>query len=86
MKKVIIDNKSVAIEDTKVQFGAINAPTPSWVKTAINITTILTTAAALFIAGTNLISEGNKYEVMLGIKAIDVLVVGVGKMFGVVEK
>jgi hypothetical protein len=85
-KKVLIENKPVALTDTKVQFGAVNAPTPQWVKIIINITTILTTAVVLFIAGTNIISEPNKYEAMLGIKALDVFVIGVGKMFGVVEK
>lgn len=85
-QKVLIENKPIALSDTKVVFGAVKAPTPEWVKTSINITTVLTTAVALFIAGTNLMAEPNKYEVMLGIKAIDVLVVGIGKMFGVVEK
>lgn len=84
--KVLIENKAVPVADTKVVFGAVKAPTPEWVKILINITTILTTAVALFIAGTQIISEPNKYEAMLAIKALDVLVVGIGKMFGVVEK
>lgn len=85
-KKYIIENKTVPESETKVVFGAVKAPTPEWVKIVINITTILTTAIALFIAGTQIISEPNKYEAMLAIKALDVLVVGIGKMFGVVEK
>lgn len=85
-KKYIIENKTVPESDTKVVFGAVKAPTPEWVKIVINVTTILTTALAIFIGATNLIGEANKYEAMLAIKAIDVLVVGIGKMFGVVEK
>ncbi len=85
-EKVLIENKVVPVSETKVVFGAPSAPTPQWVKTTINITTRLTAALAIFFVATNLISEEWKYEIMLGIKALDTLVVELGKMVGLVEK
>lgn len=85
-KKVLIDNKPVPIEDTKVVFGAYNGPTPKWVKVTISLTTRVTAAFALYMAATNLIPEAYKYELMVAIKALDFLVVEVGKFLGMVEK
>lgn len=84
--KVLIENKAVPVADTKVVFGAVKAPTPEWVKTTISVTTRVTAAAAIFLAATNLIGESWKFEILLGIKALDFLVVELGKMVGLVEK
>lgn len=85
-KKVLIENKAVPVEDTKTVFFDYKAPTPQWVKTTITVTTRVTAALAIFLVGTNLIGEQWKFEIMLGIKAFDFLVVELGKMVGLVEK
>lgn len=85
-KKVIIDDKAIPVEDTKVTFPSIGTPTPQWAKNVINITTRVTAAFAIFLAATNLIGEEWKFEILLGLKALDFLVVEIGKLFGLVEK
>ncbi|MEL1243521.1 hypothetical protein AAEO56_04545 [Flavobacterium sp. DGU11] len=62
---------------------AINSRTPTWAKNMFRITFILTSAITIFIAGTNLFSEEIKYECMLGLKALDAVIYGLSKMFGV---
>lgn len=62
---------------------AIENPTPTWAKNMFRITFVLTGALTIFVAGSNLISEEIRYEIMLGIKSLDVIVYGVSKMFGV---
>lgn len=85
-KKVLIENKAVPVAETKVVFGSYKAPTPEWVKTVITVTTRVTAAAAIYLVATNLISESVKFEILLAIKAVDFLVVEIGKMVGLVEK
>lgn len=85
-KKVLIENKAVPVEETKAVFGALSAPTPQWVKVTISVTTRVTAAAAIFLAATNLLPESSKFEILLGIKALDFFVVELGKMVGLVEK
>lgn len=61
--------------------------TPKWAKIMFRIVFLLTTALTLFIAGTTLIDENIKYELMLAVKSLDVIIYGVSKMFGIeVEK
>lgn len=84
--KVLIENKAIPVTDTKAVFGALKSPTPEWVKVVISVTTRVTAAAAIYLAATNLIPESSKFEVLLGIKALDFLVVELGKMVGLVEK
>jgi hypothetical protein len=62
---------------------ALQSRTPTWAKNMFRITFVVTTAFTIFMAGTNLFSEGVKYEVMLGLKALDGLIYGLSKMFGV---
>lgn len=62
---------------------AILNRTPNWAKNMFRITFILTSAITIFIAGTNLFSEEIKYECMLGLKALDAIIYGLSKMFGV---
>lgn len=60
--------------------------TPTWAKNMFRITVLLTTAAAVFVAGTNLVSEDIKYEFTLGLKALDVIIYGISEMIGVETK
>ncbi|WP_294823615.1 hypothetical protein [uncultured Flavobacterium sp.] len=57
--------------------------TPTWAKNMFRATFVLTSAITVFIAGTNLLQEGTKYELMLAIKSLDVIVYGLSKMFGI---
>lgn len=84
-KKVIIDNKSIPVSETKVQFGAVNSPTPIWAKWVFRATAILTTVVAFYVGGTNLIQEQYKVEVLLALKSLDMLTLGFSKLFGIVE-
>lgn len=83
--KVQIDDKLVNKSETKVQFGAINSPTPQSWKWDFRGVAILTTVVAFYVAGTNLIAEQWKVEVMLALKSLDMLTLGLSKMFGIVE-
>lgn len=62
---------------------ALNTPTPTWAKNMFRITFVVTSALTLFMAGTNLIEESIKYELILGLKTLDALIYGLSKMFGV---
>lgn len=62
---------------------AINSRTPTWAKNMVTYTFVVTTAIMIFIAGTNMVDESIKYEIMLGIKTIDALAAGFAKLFGV---
>lgn len=62
---------------------ALETRTPTWAKNMFRITFIVTSAFTIFLAGTNLFPEAAKYELMLGLKALDALVYGLSKMFGV---
>lgn len=62
---------------------ALSSRTPTWAKNLVAITFVLTGAVTVFIAGTNLCPEEIKYELMLGIKAIDLVVAGFAKLWGV---
>ena len=84
-KRILIDNKVVPKSETKVQFGAVSNPTPTWAKWVFRGTAILTTVVAFYIGGTSLIQEQYKVEVLLGLKSLDMLTLGFSKMFGIVE-
>lgn len=83
--KVIIDNKSVPVSETKVQFGAINSPTPTWAKWVFRSVAILTTVLAFYLSGSAMINEKWKVEILLGLKSLDMLALGFSKLFGIVE-
>lgn len=61
---------------------AISLQTPRWAKNMFRITLLVTSAVTIFIAGTNIIDESLKYEVVLGLKALDAFMFGLSKMFG----
>lgn len=64
---------------------ALNSRTPTWAKNMVAIVFVITSAITIFIAGTALVDESIKFELMLGIKAIDALAAGFAKLFGVTE-
>lgn len=68
---------------TKFSTKSIVLETPRWAKIMFRIVFLLTTAFTLFIAGTNLIQENVKFELMLAVKSLDVLIYGISKMFGI---
>ena len=64
-------------------FNSIPLETPRWAKVMFRIVFLLTTSLTLFIAGTNLIQENVKFELMLAVKSLDVMIYGISKMFGI---
>jgi hypothetical protein len=73
----------------KIQFAtkqALHSRTPQGAKNAFRITFVVTSAITLFLAGTQIIDEHIKFELMLGIKSIDAFVLGLSKLFGVTEE
>ena len=84
-KKVIIDNQPVNVADTKTVLS-ISGPSPMWTKWLFRITAVITTVLAFYVAGTSLIAENWKVEVMLGLKALDMLTLGLSKALGLIEK
>lgn len=71
---------------TKFATGeALNAPTPLWATYVFRTVIILTTVLSAWVAATNLIDEGNKFEVILVLKGLDTLTWGLSRMFGVVK-
>jgi hypothetical protein len=75
--------------DLKTTFGsldAIKAPTPKWAVYTFRITTVVTTAIAVWIAGTGLIHQQAKLEIVLALKSLDTIVYGISKLFGVAPK
>jgi|GEM_PF-1977834 len=83
-KQILIDNAAVPVSETKVQFGAVSAPTPVWASWLFRSVFILTSAVTIWIAGTELISKGAKVEWMLLLKMADALAFGFSKLFGIV--
>ena len=68
-------------------FDQITVNTPTWAKWVFRIVFMITTAAVGWVAGTNLIDQSIKVELMLVLKLIDPIVFGLSKMFGVtIEK
>lgn len=62
---------------------AISSETPRWAKNMFRVTILVTSAITIFMAGTNILEEPMKYEVLLGLKALDAFMFGLSKMFGV---
>lgn len=62
---------------------ALTLKTPIWAKNVFRATIVLTSAGTIYVAGTGLISDLHKVEIMLVLKVIDALVFGLSKMIGV---
>lgn len=83
-KHVLIDNKPVALSDTKAVWS-FSGPSPESAKMLFRITTVLTTVASVWVAATGLVPDNVKTEVMLGLKCLDMLALGYSKARGLVE-
>lgn len=62
---------------------SVTLPTPRWATWAFRIVFILTTAISVYVAGSGFISEAAKVEIMVILKALDVLIWGVGRFIGI---
>lgn len=82
-KKVLVDNKAVDIDKTKVTFGAITSTTPIWAKWVFRGTLIVTSVATFIIAGDSHISAETAVRVGVYLKGLDLLAFGFSKLFGV---
>jgi hypothetical protein len=72
---------------TKFGTEQVAKQTPMWAKWMFRSTLLLTTAIAMYVAGTTLIGQTAKLEIVLLLKCIDPLMLGFSKMFGVeIEK
>ena len=69
----------------KTKFGKINEPTPLWAKWMFRVTAIVTTAIAFYVAGSTFVRPEYKTEALLGLKSLDMIVLGFSKLFGEVE-
>jgi len=83
MEKVITQVKT---KTAFISHGAMNSPTPQWAKYMFRSVAVLTTILAFWIAGTSLIQESYKIEIMLGLKSLDMLTLAFSKMFGIVPE
>lgn len=83
-QQVVVQGTPVEQGKKVTQFGAIDFPTPVWAKWLFRSVLIFTTAATIWIAGTELISKASKVELMLLLKVVDALVYGFSKLFGIV--
>lgn len=62
---------------------SLHRPTPLWATWVFRSVFNLSTGIAIFVAATKLIPDDNKFEIMLGIKAMDYIAWGFAKMLGV---
>lgn len=87
MEKIITQGKVLPVSETKTAFvnqGAISAPSPQWAKYMFRSVAVLTTILAFWVAGTGLVPEAYKVEIMLALKTVDMLTLGFSKLFGIV--
>lgn len=61
----------------------LKSETPLWAKWVFRVTLIVTTVLSFWIAGTNLISDNIKLEIIQALKTLDVLVFAISKLFGI---
>lgn len=62
---------------------SVSAPTPKWATWVFRIVFFITTGLSFWVAGTNLVPESIKVEIMLAFKSLDIIVWGLGKSLGV---
>lgn len=70
---------------TQVRFGfkSLSRPTPNWATGTFGVATVLTTAAAVWVAGTAMLPEALKVEWVLALKVADLILLGISKLFGI---
>lgn len=71
-----------------LKFGTdgILLETPAWAKWVFRITAILTTAVAFVVAGDPSIPDMMKVRILLYLKGLDIIVLGLSKMFGIIPE
>jgi hypothetical protein len=71
--------------EPKTKFGlkSLNMPTPRWSRVVFGVCLLVTTTMAGWVAGTQYISDGQKFEWILILKCIDPFIFGLSKLFGV---
>jgi len=62
---------------------SITKKSPEWTRWLFRIVFFVTTGICFWIAGTGLITANNKVEIMLVLKALDLVIWGIGKGLGV---
>lgn len=87
-KRVIVDNKAIPVSDTKTSFGfgQLTNDTPTWAKNALKLTIVLTSVATFIIATDTEIAPKLALRIGVYLKALDLLVLGVSRLFGVEAK
>lgn len=84
-EKIILPvDKVVDKSETKTAFGAVNSPSPMWAKWIFRGTLVLTSVAVFVLASDPGISDAFKVRATVYLKAIDLLVFGFSKLFGIV--
>lgn len=70
---------------TKTSFGLnqVGNTTPQWAKWMFRGTIVVTAVIAFWVGGTSTLSSELKEEMLLMLKAIDMAVFGLSKMFGI---
>lgn len=68
---------------TKFGLNSLNRPTPRWARLAFGLCLLVTTALAGWVAGTQFLTDGQKFELILILKCIDPFLFGLSKLFGV---
>lgn len=83
-EKVIVEEEKVVTNPQLVL--SLTLPTPRWATWVFRAVFLLTTALTIWIAGTSLISESAKVELMVAFKALDVLIWGAGRFIGIKKR
>jgi len=87
-KKVIVNDKVLPVGETKVVFGLgqLTNETPKWVKDTLKLTIVVTSVLAIWVSSTKLIGPTGKEEIQSALAALDLLVLGVSRFFGIEAK
>jgi|GEM_PF-6380865 len=62
---------------------ALNSTTPKWAKNMFRITLLLTSVASFIVVSDEIIPAETGERVLLYLRAFDILIYGLSKMFGV---
>lgn len=85
VKKVIVDNKAVPVEDTKTVIS-FKKDTPIWAKNLFKGTVIVTTVATFIIANDPDITAKLALKIGVYLKGLDLAILLGTRAFGVAEK
>jgi hypothetical protein len=68
---------------TKFGISQLGSDTPKWANVALGLTIVLTTVAAFVVASDPGISDAIKVRITVYLKGVDMLVLGVSRLFGI---